>query len=188
MKNCFTSAVITVIKNNLIVLFLFLVVFSNAQNRGKTELHNFFKIEAPFDKISLGYEIALNKEFVLDLTAGLGAANRFRNNMGENDLKFGPLFIAQLKYYFSRNRRERKGHSLLTNAGSFWGFQSKFNLNGNSKESGKVWMNEFHFGQQLPWGRDVFFKYHVGIGRATILDTREHRPYFAIGFGFGYAF
>jgi len=182
-----------VTKNNLIVLFLFLVAFSNAQNRGKTELHNFFKIEAPFDKISLGYEIALNEKFVLDLTAGLGAANRFRNSMGENAmvmdyLESGPLFIAHLKYYFSRKRRERKGHSLLTNAGSFWGFQSKFNLNGNGEELGKVWMNEFHFGQQLPWGRDVFFKYHVGIGRATILDTREYQPYFAIGFGFGYAF
>jgi len=182
-----------VMKNNLIVLFVLISTFSNAQNRDKTELHNFFKIEAPFDKISLGYELALNEKFVLDLSVGLGAANEFRNNKGErgmmiNYLESGPLFIAQLKYYFSRKRRERKGHSLLTNAGSFWGFQSKFNFNGNSKEFGKVWMNEFHFGQQLPWGRDVFFKYHVGFGRVTIIDTKEHQPYLAIGFGFGYAF
>jgi len=176
-----------------ILIFVVLSSVYSAQNRNKTELHNFFKIEAPFDKISLGYEIALNEKLVLDLTAGIGAANEFREASGEkvtnvNYVKSGPLFIAQMKYYFSRERRKRKGNSLLTNAGSFWGFQSKVNFNGNSKRLGKVWMNEFHFGQQLPWGRDVFFKYHVGIGRATIMKIKEHQPYFALGFGFGYAF
>jgi len=181
-------------RNYLICVLALLFTMFNAQNRNKTELHNFIKIEAHFDKISLGYEIALNNKFVLDLTAGLGAANVFRDYLHGSDItavtynKSGPLFIAQLKYYFSRKGRERRGNSLLTNAGSFWGLQSKFNFNGNSKEYSKVWMNEFHFGQQLPWGRDVFFKYHIGIGRATIMDTKESKPYPAIGFGFGYAF
>jgi hypothetical protein len=66
-----------------------------------------------------------------------------------------------LRYYFNRDKREERGHSLLNNTGSFIGFQSKMVFNKNVDD---VLTNDIYFGQQLPLGKHWIYRYHVGFG------------------------
>ena len=168
---------------------IFLFNFAAAQE--KNTLSSLFKVEAFFDKISFGYEMPLDKKFLLDISAGVGGANVIGN--GDNSYKlgdgyFGQFAKAQLRYYISRERRIDHNHSLTNNSGSFLAFQSKFNLNGDKKYIGKVWMNDLTFGQQLPVGNKFLFKYNAGLGYGYNLDFNDGNVYPAVNISFGYVF
>lgn len=177
-------------------IFIFLLIITTAYSQDynqKSYLRDLFKIEIFVDKIALGYEIPLDHKFLVDFSAGVGAANDFRD--GTKGIKWvdngtsyiGFFFRGQVRYYFNRDSREKRGHSLANNAGSFLGVQSKYNFNGN-KNIGKVLLNELHFGQQLPLGKKIFFRYHLGIGYGYNFREKYSSVYPAIGLVFGYSF
>jgi hypothetical protein len=93
-----------------------------------------------------------------------------------------------LRYYISRENRENKNRSLVNNAGSFIGIQSKFNFNGNKDYIGKTLLTDVHFGQQLPLGNRFIFRYHIGVGYANNFDLNYNTLYPAFNFTFGYTF
>lgn len=181
-------------KKNLIFIFLLIIttVYSQEYNH-KSSFRNFFKIEIFLDKIALGYEIPLDHKFLMDFSAGIGAANDFREgNVGikwaENNTSYlGPFLKGEMRYYFNRNNREKRGHSLTNNAGSYVGLQSKFNFNGN-KDIGQVLLSELHFGQQLPISKSLFLRYHAGVGYGYNFGEKYSSVYPAIGLVLGYAF
>jgi hypothetical protein len=184
------------VKNIFAIIFLLGTVMTYAQNYylKKNNLTHFFKIEIFADKLAIGYEIPLdNNKFLLDLSTGIGAANDLRD--GSKGIKWvdhetsylGIFLKGQARYYFNRKTRENKGHSLINNAGSFLGFQSKFNFNAN-KDIGKVLLNELHFGQQLPLGKSLFFRYHAGVGYGYNFGEEYGSIYPALGLAFGCAF
>ena len=107
------------------------------------------KVELFFDKIGIGYEYPLSNNLLLDLNVGIGGANIVQPNsleyrMGkENEKSYNGIYLkGQVRYYFSRENRAKKNRSLVNNAGSFWGVQSKFNFNGNKDYIGKVLMTD----------------------------------------------
>lgn len=91
-------------------------------------------------------------------------------------------------YKYIVENRAKKNRSLVNNAGSFWGVQSKFNFNGNKDYIGKVLMTDVHFGQQLPLGNHFVFRYHVGLGYAKNFDYQYTSLYPALNVAFGYHF
>lgn len=183
------------VKNIFTVIFLLVtvVVYAQDRNQDKNNLTHFFKLEVFADKLAVGYELPLDNKFLIDFSTGISAANDIRD--GSKGIKWvdngksylGIFFKGQARYYFNREARGNKGHSLINNAGSFLGIQSKFNFNGNG-DIGKVLMNELHFGQQLPLGRSLFFRYHAGIGYGYNFGTEYGSAYPALGLVFGYAF
>lgn len=153
------------------------------------------KVELFFDKIGIGYEYPLSNNLLLDLNVGIGGANIVQPNsleyrMGKgNEKSYNGIYLkGQVRYYFSRENRAKKNRSLVNNAGSFWGVQSKFNFNGNKDYIGKVLMTDVHFGQQLPLGNHFVFRYHVGLGYAKNFDYQYTSLYPAINVAFGYHF
>lgn len=183
------------VKNIFAIIFLLVAIMTYAQNYDlkKNNLTHFFKIEIFADKLTIGYEIPLDNKLLLDLSTGIGAANDLRDGSKgikwvDNGTSYLGIFLkSQVRYYFNREARENRGHSLINNAGSFLGFQSKFNFNGN-KDIGKVLLNELHFGQQLPLGKSLFFRYHVGLGYGYNFGEEYGSIYPGLGLAFGYAF
>ena len=151
-------------------------------------LQNFFKAEAGFQGINAGYELAIARKLLLDFGAGVGGAVNIYNANGsmgaqyviaENELfYFSPNIHAQMRYYPNRAKREARGHSLVNNTGSFLGLQSKVSFH---DYYGNSWVTDVHFGQQLPLGSRLFFRYRAGAGIGLNIDTGELSPYPAIG-------
>ena len=177
------------------LLSMLLVSILSFSQEKKSSLSNFFKIEGFIDKIGIGYEYPINDRLLLDLNTGIGGANIIYPNeisykLGkDNDISYSGIFIkGQLRYYISRENRENKTRSLVNNAGSFIGIQSKFNFNGNKDYIGKTLLTDVHFGQQLPLGNRFIFRYHIGVGYANNFDLNYNTLYPAFNFTFGYTF
>lgn len=181
-------------KKTFLLLSLLLSILSYSQENN-TSLTSFFKIEGFVDKIGVGYELPINDKFLLDLNTGIGGANIIQSNnvsykLGkDNGLSYNGIFIkGQLRYYINRENRRSKKRSLINNAGSFIGIQSKFNFNGNKDYIGKILLTDVHFGQQLPLGNNFIFRYHLGIGYANNFDLKYNSLYPAFNIAFGYTF
>ena len=181
-------------KRIFLLLTLLFSILSYSQ-KNNTPLTSFFKIEGFVDKIGVGYELPINDRLLLDLNTGIGGANIISPNeisykLGkDNDINYSGVFIkGQLRYYISRENRENKNRSLVNNAGSFIGIQSKFNFNGNEDYIGKTLLTDVHFGQQLPLGTHFIFRYHIGVGYANNFDLNYNTLYPAFNFTFGYTF
>lgn len=153
------------------------------------------KIEVGFQGINLGYDLPVSKNVLLALHAGISGVNDFKDGtiaykLGSfSDEKNYTLFFAvQGRYYISRERRETRNHSLRNNSGTFVGWQSKINFSGNNADIGKTWMNDLHFGQQLPLFNQFIFRYHIGAGYGTDLDYKSGSLYPAVAATVGYYF
>jgi len=159
-----------------------------------TKLDPFFKVEIFADKISAGYEFPIAARFSGDISAGIGAANEIAHNKlsivwSDQGKSYAGFFIrGQIRYYLNRTSRGKKGRSLKNNAGSFLGFQSKFNTNGGNKVLGSALLNDIHFGQQLPLGDSFFIRYQLGLGYGHNFGQNYSTMYPALGIFIGYAF
>lgn len=168
-------------------------VFANAQEKQTPKLENLYKVEVGIQGISVGTELPLSDKFLADLDIGWGGVYDFQDGIsyawGEGN---SALFLrGQLRYYFNRERRETRGHSLLSNAGTFIAYQTKFLPLKNSYHfyrSETNWLNEIHFGQQLPLGKHLLFRYQAGVGFGTKTDYHQTDIYPALGATFGYRF
>lgn len=160
----------------------------------QTKLENSYKVEVGLQGISVGTEIPINDKFLADVNIGWGGITDFWTNgiSYEWSNNSNSIFArAQVRYYFNRERRSEKGHSLKNNSGTFVAFQSKFLFSGTkyySPQVGKSWLNELQFGQQLPLGNHFIFRYYGGIGNASDLEYNQNKVYPALGFALGYSF
>lgn len=172
--------------------FLLLFIFTSLLLFSQTSLNRLFKIEAGFQGLNLGYEQPLNEKLLLDLNAGVGgvvwipegSSISYRLGTTASQNYFSPFLRAQLRYYFNRDARAAKEHSLENNAGSFWGIQTKMVLN---SEEADVFVTDAHFGQQLPLGKRWIYRYHLGLGFG--INGEGYGAFYpAIGSSFGYVF
>ncbi len=173
----------------LSILLLCLPLVAMAQTE---ELRKLPKVELGFQGINLGYELPLGKKWLVEPQIGMGGTVEITNSsisyrMGATASQnyFSPFVGGHLRYYFNRDRRESKGHSLANNAGSYWGFQTKMVYNSNVDS---VLVNDFHFGQQLPLGKNFVFRYNAGVGMGFNLAYGYGAIYPIVGASFGYAF
>ena len=172
------------------ILLLTLIAFGQYTNA--QDLENKYKVELGLQGISIGTEIPLSQKFLADVNLGWGGISDFSDSgvFYEWSGKSNSIFArGQVRYYFNRERRQSKGHSLKNNAGTFLAFQTKYYFSGIEEyEVGKYWLNELQFGQQLPMGNHFIFRYHLGIGNANDLDYNYNTFYPTLGFAFGYSF
>uniref|UniRef100_UPI0039A4B0C7 hypothetical protein n=1 Tax=Ornithobacterium rhinotracheale TaxID=28251 RepID=UPI0039A4B0C7 len=177
-------------KKILLTLACSSLVYTQAQEKTQdTSLENLAKIGIFIDHIQLGYELPLGQKYLLNLAVGAGGANIIEHNSFEYHLGnnyYGLYGKIQAKYYFNRERRVAKGRSLINNAGSFLGLQTKWNNNGNKEYTNPTWLTDVHFGQQVPLGQKFLFNYQVGLGYGRDLETTEHLVYPAFSFNFSY--
>ncbi|WP_300672152.1 hypothetical protein [Soonwooa sp.] len=168
------------------------IIFLSQLFSAQTKLDQIYKVELGLQGISVGSEIPISNKFLVDVNIGYGGIIDFWSNgiSYEWTNNSNSMFArGQLRYYISRERREEKGHSLKNNAGTFVAFQSKYLFSGTKIEAvGKSWLNELQFGQQLPIGSHIIFRYYGGVGNAADLDNKLNKVYPALGFAFGYAF
>lgn len=171
---------------------LLLIVIAFSQNSTAQQLENKYKIELGLQGVSVGTELPISQKFLADISVGWGGISDFSDSgvsyewSGNSNSIFAR---GQIRYYLNRERREAKGHSLKNNAGSFVSFQTKYYFSGVEEyEVGKYWLNELQFGQQLPLGNHIIFRYHVGIGNANDLDYNYNKFYPSVGFAVGYSF
>ena len=160
----------------------------------QTTLQNIYKAEAGFQGLSVGSEIPLNDRFLIDVNLGYGGVTDvWHNGISYEWSKNSNSIFArgQIRYYLNRERRKRKGHSLRNNAGTFVAYQTKFYFSGTnyfSPQVGRSVLNEIQFGQQLPIGNHIIFRYYGGVGNGYDIDYKNSKFYPAVGFAFGYAF
>ncbi|WP_428223351.1 hypothetical protein [Flavobacterium sp.] len=170
------------------------ILFSNSlisfSQENEIALENLIKLNVGTQGADVAVEIPVAKRLLVDVSTGFGGYNLATRSLDgyEFSNKLGLAYFAkgELKYYISRNRRSRKDHDLVNNAGSFIALQSKFN--NNNANYGKIILNEFHFGQQLPLSDNLLFCYHVGLGRISNLDYTYNKVMPTIGLKMAYVF
>lgn len=177
-------------KKILLTLACGSLFYTQAQEKKQdTNLENLAKIGFFIDHIQLGYELPLGQKYLLNFTVGAGGADIVETNSIEYKLAsnyYGLYGKIQAKYYFNREKRAAKGRSLINNAGSFLGVQTKWNNNGNKEYTNPTWLTDVHFGQQVPLGQKFLFNYQVGLGYGKDLKTNEHLVYPSLGLNFSY--
>ncbi|MDY6025640.1 DUF3575 domain-containing protein [Bergeyella zoohelcum] len=176
-------------KNKIFLLFIFCCSLTKIFCQEKNALKQHLKAEFSLINLSLDYDLPLSEKFLLNLSAGVGGANLFSNNRAEYRLGngySGQFAKVQARYYLNREKRAEKGKSLVGNAGSFVAFQSKFNWNGGKEYIGEALLNDITFGQILPLGKRITFKYYVGAGYGYNLKYNQGMVYPAISLSFGF--
>lgn len=168
-------------------------IFANAQETQTTKLENLYKVEVGIQGVSAGTELPISNKFLGDLGIGWGGLYDFQDGIsyawggGKSTL----FLRGQLRYYLNRDRRQAKGHSLQSNSGTFLALQTKFLPLQNSYhfyKSETNWLNEVQFGQQLPLGQHLLFRYQIGVGFGTKTDYHHTDTYPALGATLGYRF
>lgn len=157
------------------------------------DLSQKFKVEAGFQGLNFGFEQPLSKKMLLDINAGIGgrvnipagSSIEYRLGVTSSETYLSPFFRTQLRYYFNRDARAARNHSLENNSGSFIGFQTKMVFN---KSVDDVLVSDVHFGQQLPLGKHWIYRYHLGVGLGFNLAQGMGAFYPAVGSTFGYVF
>lgn len=179
MKKIFTST-----------LLLLAAHASFSQNATSTtpKLEKLLNAEIGMAGLALGMDLPLSSTISIDISTGIGGQNLVKSDefSYKISLKDNPSFFAKsfLKCYINRGKRFSKNKRITNNAGSFIGFQTKFNT--NNDELGKVLLNDLNWGQQIPISKRWIFNYNIGGGIGYNFDLDIFKLFPSIGFKFSY--
>jgi hypothetical protein len=178
------------------IIYLFTLLFIGNLFAQEESLEKQFKLEFNFISTGISYEIPINKKFLLDISAGVGGGYRFNDGFSAEWIFNSPLAAfgkTELKYYYNRSKREKKGKINLNNSGNYIAFQTKYNsrrfsiANDSSIEPlNSVLLNEIHWGLQRSLGTNWLFNFHLGFGLARDFDFSKNSIYPALGLKFSY--
>jgi len=178
------------------IIYLFALLFVHDLFSQDESLDNQFKVEFNFISTGISYEMPINDSFLLDLSLGIGGGYRLNSGFtGEWILNSPPAGFgkAELKYYYNREKRVKKGKNNINNAGNYIAFQTKYNTERfsmpndiNIEPLNKVLLNEIHWGLQRSLGGNWLFNFHLGLGFARDFDFSENSVYPALGIKFSY--
>jgi hypothetical protein len=196
----------------LSIITVFLLNYAFSQTIKKDSLQSLLKIEYNIFGSGLNYEAPIAKKLTLDsgtgLTLGYTVDNGFNNIKNLKDLKewvANPcLYLkSELKYYYNFNdkienfntktkKRFTKGYKGFTkgyNSGSYFAFQTKFTtdrLFDKEDKLSKVILKEIQWGVQRKLFKNFIFNFHLGIGHANDITTKQNSFYVASGLKFSY--
>lgn len=173
-----------------IYLFTFLLI-SNLYSQ-EVSLENQFKVEYNFLGIGAGYELPISEKWLLDLGVGIGGGvDDSDGYVWDFNSSLAFYTKGNLRYYYNRNKREKKGRNNTNNSGNYFGLQTKFFSKRFSESLGigfltNSLLTELHWGLQRSLGGNWLFNFHVGFGALRKLD--ESRGLFSpsIGLKFSY--
>lgn len=158
-----------------------------------TALISIKRIELGLQGIGFGYEQRLGNHMTLDLAAGAGGAYWVEpGSLSYSWSLLQPAFYVSVtpKWYFNREKRQRKGKSLELNAGNYLGLRTKL-VTANSDQVDPTFptlLMNLHWGLQRPLGGRWLFQTHAGVGVANNLSQRGTMVYPALDFRFAYCF
>jgi hypothetical protein len=161
----------------------------------ESKLQKQFKTDFNFLGIGLSYEIPISEKWTVDLSSGVGGGYRVGNDGLTVVLPFNSSVAAYLKsefkYYYNREKRERKGKNNFNNSGNYIAFQTKYNSKRFSLSKNKIplentLLNEIHWGVQRSLGGNWLFNFHTGLGYARGLDFSNGAIYPTLGIKFSY--
>ena len=174
----------------------FLVAFISLGNLFSQEnkLQKQFKTDFNFLGIGLSYEIPLSEKWNVDLSTGIGGGYRIGNGFAaEWVINSSPAAYlkSEFKYYYNREKREKKGKNNLNNSGNYIAFQTKYNTKRFSISRIELplenaLLNEIHWGIQRSLGGNWLFNFHAGLGYARDLDFSNGIVYPSLGIKFSY--
>lgn len=178
---------------------LMLLISSFAYSQGENNLKSQLKAGLGLQGIDISAEIPLTENtFLVEGSAGIGGVYYSGiRDFGYSQSKFTGYELgnthgvsvfakADVKWYISRARRERKGRKMLNNAGSYFGISSKFNQ--NNEVLGKTMVYELYFGKHVPMGKKFIFSYFGGVGQMQNMDQNYSAVFPSLGVKFSYVF
>jgi hypothetical protein len=153
-----------------------------------------FKTDFNFLGIGLSYEIPLSEKWTVDLSSGVGGGYRIESGFAAEWILNSPLagyLKSEFKYYYNREKREKKGKKNINNSGNYFAFQTKYNsrrfsLSETELPLENALLSEIHWGIQSSLGENWLFNFHLGIGYARNLDFSNSSIYPAVGIKFSY--
>ncbi|GET45714.1 hypothetical protein [Capnocytophaga felis] len=150
-------------KKKYLILTIFLAL--PFMGRSQADLHKQFSLEASWLRLGIAYEQPLFKNTEAELSAGVGDFFNQEKGYSINSLneKFSPYTKASFRYYYNRNKRERKGKDNSFNRGNFIAFQNKI-LYGAISDNDVRMINEIHWGVRTVIVKKLLLTLHVGIG------------------------
>lgn len=143
-------------------------------------------------RLDITYQQPVSNRFLLTAGLGGGLMNHLTDNPydGEtigvsmkSDRWFSPFTRLSARYIYNRAKRVKRESSIINNVGNYIAFQNKFSFGGTY---GTVMINEFHWGIQLPLGKDMLFETHIGLGKYDNLRTKAKKVFPTVGFEFSY--
>lgn len=175
---------------------LFLLIFSSLSfcqeiTEDTIQFKYLQKIEYNLLGLGVNYEAPLNKVLILDTGLGLNAGYTAGNSINFEKDFLNPTFYikSELKYYYNRPQRIKRGNSTDNNAGSYFAFQTKFStkrLFDYEDKLSNVLLNEIHWGIQRTIYENVLFNFHVGLGNIIDFTTKGGSNYASLGVRFSY--
>ncbi|RYE19692.1 MAG: hypothetical protein EOP45_12250 [Sphingobacteriaceae bacterium] len=167
---------------------------SAQDSTGNTSLKSLTRLDLGFGGVGFTYEPRLGNKMTMDLSAGAGGG--YNVHEGGVDYRWDLLqpsiyFIVNPKLYYNRQKRIRKGKSVLNNSGNYFGLRLKYTTesisSGNSYSSQAALVN-LHWGMQRPLGKKWVFNAHAGLGYARDIGTTFGTIYPALDVKFAYLF
>ncbi len=182
-------------KNLILILLLGGSLRAYAQTPvADTALRNLTKIDLGFQGVGLSYEPRVGSKTTIDFAAGIGAGTVVSEDRIEQKFYvLAPSFYFGInpKFYYNRQKRIRKGKSVINNAGNYIGARMMFVAGNGSSDSDKRTRNSLlfniHWGIQRPIGQRWLFNAHAGLGSAVdVGDGFTNVLYPVIGVKFAY--
>lgn len=173
----------------LLCLFPF---FAIAQTQEIEPLKQQLQVGLSFQGLDITYQQPLSNRFLLTAGLGGGLMNHLTDNPYDSetigvsmksDRWFSPFTRLSARYIYNRAKRVKRESSIINNVGNYIAFQNKFSFGGTY---GTVMINEFHWGIQLPLGKDMLFETHIGLGKYDNLKTKAKKVFPTVGFEFSY--
>jgi hypothetical protein len=160
----------------------------------KGKLQKQFKTDFNFLGIGLSYEIPISEKWTVDLSSGVGGGYRVGNDLTVEwafNSSVAAYLKSEFKYYYNREKRERKGKNNFNNSGNYIAFQTKYNTKRFSLSKTELplenaLLNEIHWGIQRSLGGNWLINFHTGIGYARDLDFSDGSIYPALGIKLSY--
>jgi len=177
-------------KNFLSIAFIVFTSLSFAQDDAKAPLNQFARINLGLHGIEATYELPISSSIVWENSFGAGMRSYTVNNSVNYRFYLDsptPYVLSELKYFYNREKRTRKGRSSLNNSGNYIGLQGKYSFGDNRTfRLNKTFLTELHWGIQRPLGKRFIFDLHLGIGYLTDFDFKDGNISPTFGLRFGY--
>jgi hypothetical protein len=165
-------------KKIILVAFMGVVIFSNAQEKQKLE--DIFSVEAGLIGVWINYEKVLSNNFTLDTEFGYtGGVLRGTNNRSI-DYIFTTIFSFEPRYYYNFNKRLLEERSITNNSANYFTVQFYYVPNWLTESNRQGAGVESNFGIIPKWGfrrnlvQNLNFDFAIGIGYSSAKYREKH--------------
>lgn len=163
----------------LVILGAGISVYAQHQTQQESALQKQFGFEVNLVSPGFGvsYELPISKRFLLDFAGGFGMPMHKREgSLVINSGEINPYTRFELKYYYNRDRRLRKGKEINNNRGNFIGAQSKL-MFGLTHDDATIALNEIHWGVQTEIAKKLLLTFQIG---AAHYYTRDRYHFYSL--------